>query len=98
MEVLLKKTFVLDTNVLLFDPTAFRRFGTNTVFIPLIVIEEIDRFKKDQNENGRNARNFSRFVDDLRSQGSLAEGVVLESGGTLIISVDLYVDSKTSTY
>ncbi len=95
MEVLLKKTFVLDTNVLLFDPTAFRRFGTNTVFIPLIVIEEIDRFKKDQNENGRNARNFSRFVDDLRSQGSLAEGVVLESGGTLIISIDLYVDSKT---
>lgn len=94
MEVLLKKTFVLDTNVLLFDPTAFRRFGTNTVFIPLIVIEEIDRFKKDQNENGRNARNFSRFVDDLRSQGSLAEGVVLESGGTLIISVDLYVNSK----
>lgn len=94
MEVLLKKTFVLDTNVLLFDPTAFRRFGTNTVFIPLIVIEEIDRFKKDQNENGRNARNFSRFVDDLRSQGSLADGVILESGGTLIISVDLYVDVK----
>jgi PhoH-like ATPase len=94
MEVLLKKTFVLDTNVLLFDPTAFRKFGKNTVFIPLIVIEEIDRFKKDQNENGRNARNFSRFIDDLRSQGSLADGVVLEGGGTLIISVDRYVDSK----
>ncbi len=94
MEVLLKKTFVLDTNVLLFDPTAFRKFGKNTVFIPLIVIEEIDRFKKDQNENGRNARNFSRHIDDLRALGSLAEGVVLESGGTLIISVDRYVDSK----
>jgi PhoH-like ATPase len=94
MEVSLKKTFVLDTNVLLFDPTAFRKFGKNTVFIPLIVIEEIDRFKKDQNENGRNARNFSRFIDDLRSIGSLADGVVLESGGTLIISVDRYVSSK----
>lgn len=46
MEVLLKKTFVLDTNVLLFDPSAFRKFGRNKVFIPLIVIEEIDRFKK----------------------------------------------------
>ncbi len=90
----MKKTFVLDTNVLLFDPTAFRKFGKNTVFIPLIVIEEVDRFKKDQNENGRNARNFSRFIDDLRAQGSLADGVVLESGGTLIISVDRYVDSK----
>lgn len=94
MEVLLKKTFVLDTNVLLFDPTAFRRFGKNTVFIPLIVIEEIDRFKKDQNENGRNARNFSRYIDDLRAQGSLSDGVTLEGGGTLIISVDRYVDSK----
>ena len=90
----MKKTFVLDTNVLLFDPTAFRKFGTNTVFIPLIVIEEIDRFKKDQNENGRSARNFSRYIDDLRNRGSLAEGVVLDSGGTLIISVDRYVDSS----
>jgi PhoH-like ATPase len=93
---LLKKTFVLDTNVLLFDPAAFRKFGKNTVFIPLIVIEEIDRFKKDQNENGRNARNFSRFIDDLRAQGSLAQGVVLDSGGTLIISVDLYVKDASS--
>jgi PhoH-like ATPase len=94
LEVLLKKIFVLDTNVLLFDPTAFRKFGKNTVFIPLIVIEEIDRFKKDQNENGRSARNFSRYIDDLRSRGSLAEGVLLDSGGTLIISVDRRVDSK----
>ncbi len=90
----MKKTFVLDTNVLLFDPSAFKKFGKNTVFIPLIVIEEIDRFKKDQNENGRNARNFSRFIDDLRSLGALNEGVVLESGGTLIISVDLIAESK----
>lgn len=90
----MKKIFVLDTNVLLFDPTAFRKFGKNTVFIPLIVIEEIDRFKKDQNENGRSARNFSRYIDDLRSRGSLAQGVALDSGGTLIISVDRYVDSK----
>ncbi|MFA6238267.1 MAG: PhoH family protein [Bacteriovorax sp.] len=90
----MKKTFVLDTNVLLFDPTAFRKFGKNTVFIPLIVIEEIDRFKKDQNENGRSARNFSRYIDDLRQRGSLADGVVLDSGGTLIISVDRHVDSK----
>jgi len=94
MEVSLKKTFVLDTNVLLFDPTAFRKFGKNTVFIPLIVIEEIDRFKKDQNENGRNARNFSRFIDDLRSQGPLSEGITLEHGGTVMISVDRLVDKK----
>jgi len=88
MEVMLKKTFVLDTNVILFDPQAINKFGDNDVFIPLIVIEEVDRFKKDQNENGRNARHFSRLVDELRAEGSLAKGIELPSGGHLIISVD----------
>jgi PhoH-like ATPase len=81
------KTFVLDTNVLLFDPSSINKFGNNEVFIPLIVIEELDRFKKDQNENGRNARNFSRLVDGLREKGSLVKGVSLPSGGLLRISI-----------
>lgn len=84
----MKKTFVLDTNVILFDPMAIFKFGKNDIFIPLVVVEEVDRFKKDQNENGRNARHFSRLVDDLRSRGSLMRGVKLDNGGTLIISVD----------
>jgi len=84
----LEKVFVLDTNVILFDPTAVQKFGEHTVFIPLIVIEEVDRFKRDQNENGRNARYFSRLVDELRKEGSVNEGVPLEHGGKLIISVD----------
>ncbi|MBK23304.1 MAG: phosphate starvation-inducible protein PhoH [Bdellovibrionaceae bacterium] len=84
----MSKTFVLDTNVLLFDPLAIFKFDENKVYIPLIVVEEVDRFKKDQNENGRNARHFSRLVDDLRGQGSLTQGVKLENGGSLIISVD----------
>src|SRR5690606_14993623 len=57
------------------------------VFIPLTVIEELDRFKKDQNENGRNARYFSGLIDGFRSEGSLFKGVPLEHGGTLQISV-----------
>jgi len=90
----LEKVFVLDTNVLLFDPMAINKFGKNTVFIPLIVIEELDRFKKDQNENGRNARHFSRIVDDLRSQGPLSHGVGLTNGGKLIISLDKHTKGK----
>ncbi len=81
------KTFVLDTNVLLFDPHSINKFGKNKVFIPLVVIEELDRFKKDQNEIGRNARQFARLVDDLRSQGSLVKGVPLNNGGILQISI-----------
>ena len=81
------KTFILDTNVLLFDPSAINKFRENKVFIPLVVIEELDRFKKDQNENGRNARYFARLVDELREEGSLVKGVKLANGGTLQISI-----------
>lgn len=81
------KTFVLDTNVLLFDPSAINKFGNNKVFIPLIVVEELDRFKKDQNENGRNARYFARLVDELREKGSLVKGVPLNGEGILQISI-----------
>jgi len=84
----LNKTFILDTNVLLLDPLAINKFGSdNKVFIPLTVIEELDRFKKDQNENGRNARYFSRLIDGFRSQGSLFKGVKLDNGGTLQVSI-----------
>lgn len=83
-----EKTFVLDTNVLLFDPVSINKFGKNKVFIPLIVIEELDRFKKDQNENGRNARHFARLVDGLRAGGGkLDKGVPLNDGGSLVISI-----------
>ncbi len=81
------KTFILDTNVLLFDPLSINKFGNNKVFIPLVVVEELDRFKKDQNENGRNARHFARLVDDLRQEGSLVKGVSINGRGTLQISI-----------
>jgi PhoH-like ATPase len=84
----LNKTFILDTNVLLLDPLAINKFGSNNkVFIPLTVIEELDKFKKDQNENGRNARYFSRLIDGFRSEGSLFKGINLENGGSLQVSV-----------
>lgn len=90
----MKKTFVIDTNILLFDPTSIFKFKEHDVFIPLVVVEEVDRFKKDQNENGRNARHFSRIVDELRKKGSVAKGIDLDNGGRLIISVDRDVSSQ----
>src|SRR5512143_3598772 len=81
------KNFVLDTNVLLYDPQAIFKFEENDVIIPITVIEEIDRFKKDMNETGRNARQVSRYLDDLRKKGSLSEGVRLETGGTLRVVI-----------
>ncbi|NDC34516.1 MAG: PhoH family protein [Synechococcaceae bacterium WB9_2_112] len=76
----MRKTFVLDTNVLLHDPDALRRFEDNLVVVPIEVVEEIDRFKRDPSEKGRNARAVSRLLDELRDCGNLADGVPI--GGT----------------
>jgi PhoH-like ATPase len=81
------KIFVLDTNVLLHDPFALFRFQENTILVPITVIEEIDRFKKDMNETGRNARQVSRILDELRQKGSLSAGITLESGGNLRVAL-----------
>ena len=82
----MKKTYILDTNVLLHDPQSIFKFEDNDLVIPITVIEEIDGFKKDLSETGRNARHVSRILDALRQQKPLMEGVPLESGGTLRVA------------
>ncbi len=78
-----KRVYVLDTNVLLVDPNALRAFSAHDVVVPISVIEEVDRFKKDLNETGRNARLFSRQMDAMRAQGSLSVGVPTSAGGSV---------------
>jgi PhoH-like ATPase len=92
-----KKVFVLDTNVLLHDPTAIFHFQEHEVVIPIVVIEEIDTFKKDQTEIGRNARNVSRQLDKLRALGNLSAGVPLEGGGSLKVDVASHALDLTLT-
>lgn len=81
------KNFILDTNVLLHDPQSLFKFQDNSIIIPITVIEEVDRFKKDMNETGRNARMVSRILDALREKGSLASGVAMPGGGTLRVEM-----------
>ncbi len=83
----MKKIFVLDTSVILYDPQCLFKFEDNQVVIPIIVIEEVDQFKKDLSETGRNARQFSRILDEIRKKGSLTTGVSLQKGG--VLKVDL---------
>ncbi len=83
----MRKAFVLDTNVLLFDPNAIFKFGSNDIIIPIVVVEEIDRFKREMSENGRHARQFSRLVDNMRSDGELSKGVKLPNGGILTVEL-----------
>lgn len=85
----MKKVFILDTNVLLSSPLALYKFEENDVVIPISVIEEIDHFKKDQNDIGRNAREVSRVLDRLRGQGALSSGIPIfpdrEGTGNLFV-------------
>lgn len=81
------KYFILDTNVVLHDPQAIYKFDDNVVILPLTVIEEIDRFKKEQSETGRNARQISRMIDAFRAQGKLLDGIELERGGLFRVAI-----------
>ncbi len=79
------KNYILDTNVLLHDPNSLLNFEENNVLLPIEVIEEIDRFKRESSELGQNARAVSRMLDSFRGDGSLSEGVKLPNGGKLKI-------------
>ena len=86
--VIMKKTFVLDTNVLLHDASSIESFADNTVVLPMAVIEELDKFKRENNELGRNARGVIRRLDLLRTHGRLGEGVPMDNGGVLRIALE----------
>jgi PhoH-like ATPase len=80
------KNYILDTNVVLHDPNSLLNFADNNVLIPIEVIEEIDRFKRESSELGQNARTVSRMLDGFRGEGSLSEGVSMPNGGKLKIA------------
>ncbi len=83
------KTFVLDTNVILHDPMSMFSFEGSRVVIPLTVIEELDTFKRSNDERGRSARFVSRKLDELRKNGKLSDWVPLEHGGKLKVEIQV---------
>jgi PhoH-like ATPase len=80
-----KHIYVLDTNVLIHDPQALFSFQPAVVAIPLMVLQELDKFKSENTLRGRNAREVIRNLDLLRERGSLSEGVPLDNGGALLV-------------
>jgi len=80
------KTFLLDTNVLLHDPSCLSVFGNNKVVIPISVLDELDKHKTRPDDVGRNARAVARALDALRKDGSLSDGVKI---GNTTIMVEL---------
>ncbi|MEN8140186.1 MAG: PhoH family protein [Thermodesulfobacteriota bacterium] len=83
-----RKYFVLDTNVLLHNAAALGSFADNVIVLPMTVIEELDKFKNHSDELGRNARRVIRELDALRHKGSLAVGVDMDNGGTVMVVLE----------
>lgn len=78
-----RKNFIIDTSVLLYDKNSIHSFKNHDVVIPMVVLDELDRFKDKQGILGENARYVNRFLDGLRDLGKLHEGVALKNGQTI---------------
>ncbi len=77
------RVFVLDTNVLMHDPTALFRFQEHDIFVPMVVLEELDAGKKGVSEVARNVRQVSRFIDELmqgKTHAEIETGLALDHG------------------
>jgi len=83
-----RKTFILDTSVLLYDKNSIHSFPENDAIIPLVVLDELDAFKEKSGILGENARYVNRFLDDLRSIGNLHEGVSLKNGQNIRVEIN----------
>ena len=82
-----KTRYVLDTNVMLYDPQSLLAFPDGEVVIPITAIEEIDQFKGEMSETGRNARIVSGTIDQYRQKGSLADGIAQPNGSIIRVQV-----------
>jgi PhoH-like ATPase len=83
----LKKVFVLDTCIYIHDSNCLNSFKSQDVVLPISTIEELDNHKSGHHSTAASARAFSRNLDKLREQGSLLEGIKLESGGIVRVSM-----------
>lgn len=76
----MRKNYVLDTNVLIHDPQSIFQFQDNHLYVPVYVLEELDRLKSEHSIRGRNSREACRIIDELRCYGSLSDAVPVNDG------------------
>ncbi len=90
------KLFVLDTNVLMHDPTSLFRFEEHDIYVPMATLEELDNNKRGMSEVSRNARQASRFLDEIvtQTEATIDEGIPLESHGTRQATGRLFLQTE----
>jgi len=74
---------VLDTSVLLYDKKSLENFENCEIYLPLVVLDELDKFKESPGLLGENSRYINRYLDDLRSKGKLSDGVAMQTGASV---------------
>ncbi len=90
-----KKNFVLDTNVVLHDYNCVKNFQENDIYLPIAVLEELDKFKKGNEQINYNAREFVRFLDNITDDGLFTKGTSLGPGkGRLFIPAQMAASKK----
>jgi PhoH-like ATPase len=90
-----KKNFVLDTNVVLHDYACVKNFQENDIYLPIVVLEELDKFKKGNEQINYNAREFVRFLDKITDEKLFTEGTSLGPGkGRLFIPTRIMESKK----
>ncbi len=91
-----RKLFVLDTNVLMHDPTSLFRFEEHDVYLPMMILEELDNHKKGVTEVARNARQASRFLEELvaHAEHDIPQGIGLDSRGNRAATGKLFLQSE----
>lgn len=90
-----KKTYILDTNVLIHDPESIFHFQENEVIIPFEALEELDKLKKRYDQTGQNARQTIRYLGGLVESGCLSEGLQLTEGGVLKVPPTFLQNGKS---
>ena len=82
----MRKTFILDTSALVTDPSCFKSFPESDVIIPIVVLGELDKLKKQSGDTGRKARVCIRLIDEISSTGNINDGIRLDSD--ILLKVD----------
>ena len=94
-----KKVFVLDTNVLLHDPSSLFRFEEHDIYLPMVTIEELDNNKKGSSEVARNARQTHRYLEEIIAPASdLKNGCALKSETNPHVDGKLFLQTETISY
>lgn len=93
----MRKTYVLDTSTLIYDPCTYKQFPHSDVIIPIAVLNELDKLKKGSSEAGKNARVAIRLLDEISNKGDISTGILLDDD--ILVKVDAtYLDCSLPPY